>query len=60
MLILLTQDGSNQGCVALGFNILRTTGKVLAEEGQAVIYLLRSAPSCDFRERSSDTYKPFK
>ena len=59
MLILLTQDGSDQGCVALGFNILRTTGKVLAEEGQAVIYL-RSASSCDFRERSSDTYRPFK
>ena len=55
MLIGHTQDGSDQGCEALGFTILRATGKALAEEGQAVICLLRSASSCDFCERSSDT-----
>ena len=55
----LTRDGSDQSCVTvlstqLCFYILRATGKVLGEEGQAVICLLCSGiPTCDFHETGS-------
>ena len=38
----LLEDGSDHGCVALCFNILRATCKVPAEEGQTVVCLLSS------------------